>query len=231
MLNREARLVLPEYEKIARLDRKTGPAAPGNITLIEGSAATGEVAALYAHFRTHFGRPDVPGILQCFATHPPLLRHMMDLSEQMIFTDGSLGRRHKEMIATLVSTQNQCPYCADSHGFFFRVHGGTSVALAAIQANSLNCPELTIAEQALLEFVRKVNLDSHQIGKSDVDALLQAGWSELQIAEAVHVTSLFAAFNRVANAFGLASQGLLALYESDAPAFRAENANAERTGL
>ena len=224
-------MALPEYEKIARLGRNTGPHAPGNIALIEDSAATGEVSALYAHFRTHFGRPDVPGILKCFATNPPLLRHMMDLSEHLIFSDGSLGRRHKEMIATLVSTQNECPYCADSHGFFFRFHGGTSTALAAIQAGNLDLPELTAAEQALLKFVRKVNLNSNKIEKSDVDALLQSGWSQLQIAEAVHVAALFATFNRVANAFGLASQGLLALYESDQPPLREENAGAEGTGL
>ena len=224
-------MTLPEYEKIARLGRNAGSNAPGNITLIEESAATDEVAALYAHFRTHFGRPDVPGILKCFATHPPLLRHMMDLSEQLIFFDGSLGRRHKEMIATLVSMQNECPYCADSHGFFFRVHGGTSTALASIQADNLNSPELTIAEQALLGFVRKVNLNSHQIAKGDVDALLQSGWSQQQIAEAVHLAALFATFNRVANAFGLASQGLLALYESDQGTLRAENPNAQGTGL
>jgi alkylhydroperoxidase family enzyme len=44
-----------------------------------------------------------------------------------------------------------------------------------------------------------------------VDTLLSAGWSELQIAEAVHVVALFSTFNRVANAFGLASQELLSL--------------------
>lgn len=140
---------------------------------------------------------------------------MMDLSEHMIFADGSLGRRQKEMIATLVSTENECPYCADSHGFFYRMHGGTSSTLAAIQAGNLESPELTPAERALLKFARKVNVNSRQIAKNDVDALLQSGWSELQIAETVHVAALFATFNRVVNAFGLESQGLLSLYESD----------------
>jgi alkylhydroperoxidase family enzyme len=58
-----------------------------------------------------------------------------------------------------------------------------------------------------------VNRSSQEIGKEDVAALTSAGWSELQIAEAVHVAALFATFNRIANAFGLQSQGLLALYE------------------
>jgi len=209
-------MVLPEYEKIARFVQNPERSAPLNLAVVEESAATGEVAALYDHFRAHFGRPDVPGILKCFATHPPLLKHMIDLSEQLIFTDGSLGRKRKEMIATLISAQNLCPYCADSHGYFLRVHGGSSRALAAIQASDLRSPELSIAEQALLKFAHKVNFNSHEIVRADVDLLLHAGWSEQQIAEAVHVAALFSTFNRVANAFGLASQGLLSLCDKSA---------------
>jgi uncharacterized peroxidase-related enzyme len=205
-------MALPEYELIAGSPRGPARTAITNIPVIEESAATEEVAALYDHFRTHFGRPDVPGILKCFATHPPLLRQMMDLSESLIFAEGALTRKHKEMIATLVSAQNSCPYCADSHGFFLRVHGGTAQTLAALQTGDLGSSGLSAADQALLNFARKVNLASHQIDREDVNQLLQAGWSEIQIAEAVHVASLFATFNRVANAFGLESQGLLALY-------------------
>jgi uncharacterized peroxidase-related enzyme len=205
---------LPEYEKIAASKREPGQ-QPANLNVIEEGAATGEVAALYSHFRTHFGRPGVPGILKCFATHPPLLKHMMALSESLIFSDGHLTRKHKEMIATLVSQQNACPYCVDSHAYFLRVHGGSSQALAAIQANHLHSPALTLAEQELLGFAARVNRESHKITPADVERLQQSGWTDAQIAEAVHVASLFATFNRVANAFGLASQGLLNLFENE----------------
>jgi uncharacterized peroxidase-related enzyme len=132
----------------------------------------------------------------------------------LIFADGSLRRKHKEMIAASVSAQNSCPYCADSHGFFMRVHWGTPGALAAIQTDDLCSPELTVAEQVLLQFAQKANRDSHQIDRRDVEVLIQANWSEMRIAEAVHIAALFATFNRVANAFGLQSQGLLALCKS-----------------
>lgn len=220
-------MALPEYEILAQSGRSTGPTPPSNIPLIEEDAATGVVAALYDHFRSHFGRSDVPGILKCFATHPPLLRHMMDLSEHMIFADGSLGRRNKEMIAAFISARNECPYCADSHSFFFRVHGGSCQALAAIQRNDLDAPELTSAERNLLEFAQKVSLNSHQVARGDVETLLQCGWTELQVAEAIHIVALFAAFNRVANAFGLPSQGLLALYENEAVGSRGQDADSE----
>ena len=51
------------------------------------------------------------------------------------------------------------------------------------------------------------------VEEADVATLHQAGWKDAQIAESIHVTGLFATFNRVANAFGLKSQGLLALYK------------------
>jgi uncharacterized peroxidase-related enzyme len=207
-------VVLPEYERIANANWRSGRSAPLNIPAIEESAATGEVAQLYERFRSHFGRPDVPGILKCFATHPPLLRHMMELSEDLIFSDGYLSRRHKEMIATLVSELNQCPYCSDSHGYFLRVHGGSAELLDAIKRRHLDSSVLTESERALLVFARKVNVSSHEIVCEDVELLYQAGWSAMQVAETVHISALFSTFNRVANAFGIESQGLLLLFDA-----------------
>jgi len=182
---------------------------PPQIPLVEEADATGEVARVYQDYRDHFGRPSVPGILKCFATHPPLVRHMLELSEALIFADGHLSRLQKEMIATLVSCENSCAYCADSHGHFMRLHGASPETLCAIQNGDLSSPALLPAEQVLLAFAQKVNRNSQGIGAADIASLSAAGWSELQIAEAVHVAALFATFNRVANAFGLRSQGLL----------------------
>jgi uncharacterized peroxidase-related enzyme len=196
-----------------------GIAGP-NLPLVEEAEACGEIAVLYESFKTQFGRSAVPGILKCFATHPPLARSMVDLAGNLLFVDGYLVRRQKEMIAALVSSQNGCPYCADSHGYSFREQGGSADALAAIQVNDLRSAALSEEERALLAFVEKLTHNSEKIRRADVEQLIAAGWSELQITEAVHVASLFAAFNRIANAFGLRSQGLLAMCESDVNAGR-----------
>ena len=222
-------MAFSEYEKIAQSANRPQPSAPGNLDVIEESEATAEVAALYQHFCEHFGRPDVPGILKCFATHPPLLRHMMDLSESLIFAEGHLTRRHKEMIATLVSVENDCPYCTDSHAFFFRVQGGSADALCAIKDCELESPSLTRPEQALLAFARQVNCSSSEIRRLDIEKLRNEGWSEAQVAEAIHVAALFSTFNRVANAFGLESQGLLGLYENGSGVAHSTNATPERS--
>jgi uncharacterized peroxidase-related enzyme len=208
----------PEYENLAAspVGFRSSSAAT-NLPVVEEKEADEEVAELYRRFRTEFGRPDIPGILKCFATHPQLLRGMMDLAQGLLFTNGSLSRRQKEMIATFVSARNECPYCVDSHGYFLRMHGGSLETLCALQENNLVAPSLSTAEAALLRFIDQVNHNSQNIKQTDVKRLLHQGWTTLQIAEAVHIASLFAMFNRVANAFGLQAQGLLTLYDDRSP--------------
>jgi uncharacterized peroxidase-related enzyme len=201
----------PEYAAVAAAPERLAHLAPRNLAGVSEAHATGEVAGLYRHFRAHFGRPNVPGILQCFATHPPLLRHMMDMAEDLIFSDGHLGRRTKELIATLISARNECPYCADSHGFFLRTHGGSADELQCVLAGGTDASSIHEKDRALLAFACKVNEQSSAIHPVDIETLHNAGWSDLQIAETIHVTALFATYNRVANAFGLESQGLISL--------------------
>jgi uncharacterized peroxidase-related enzyme len=185
-----------------------------NLDVVHEDTASPEVKQLYEQFREDFGRPQVPGILQCFATHPPLLRHMLGLAKSMLFVDGALGRRHKEMISTFVSATNRCEYCTDSHAYSFRAQGGSASALDAVLACDPESQSIQAEERVLLRFVRKITQDSRAVEPADIEGMRAAGWSDLQIAEAIHVTALFAAFNRVVNAFGLPSQELLKLFET-----------------
>lgn len=208
-------MLTPEYQKLAKRESSV-PVQSANLPVVDEAHASSEVAQLYARFREIFGRPQIPGILQCFATHPPLLEHMMGLAHSMLFTDGALGRMQKEMIATAVSSRNNCDYCADSHGFFLRVHGGSPNLLAAAMACDTDSHSFRPAQSALLCFVRKITDDSASITPDDVASLRASGWTDLQIAEAIHVAALFACFNRVVNAFGLPSQELLSTYYPEA---------------
>ena len=62
-------------------------------------------------------------------------------------------------------------------------------------------------ERALLEVAEKITRHAYRITEGDIDRLRENGWSEPQIAEMVYDTALFAFFNRVADAFGIVSQG------------------------
>lgn len=81
--------------------------------------------------------------------------------------------------------------------------------VAAIAQGDLESAGLTNAERALLDYVKKVTEAAYRTTPEDVQRLRDAGWTEPQIAEAVYVTAMFAFFNRVADAFGVAPQGYL----------------------
>ncbi len=68
---------------------------------------------------------------------------------------------------------------------------------------------MTPADRALLDYVKKVTEAAYKTTQEDVQALRNHGWTDEQIAEAVYITAMFAFFNRVADAFGIAPQGYL----------------------
>lgn len=205
----------PEYERLAQMGGSQQPIAAANLPVVDEANASPEVKRLYQQFRDDFGRPQVPGILQCFATHPPLLEHMIGLAKNMLFTEGALGRQNKELISAFVSAKNACAYCADSHTFFFRVHEGEAEAADAVLTCDLQSKAFTPEQRSLLQFAEKITSNSTSVEPADIEAMRIAGWSDLQIAETIHVTALFAAFNRVVNSFGLPSQGLMKMFEKE----------------
>src|SRR5271170_8422214 len=139
-----------------------------NLPIVEEAEATGEVASAYEYFREHFGRSTVPGILRCFSSSPEMLKVIIQLGSTLVFSEGFLGRRMKEMIATYVSSLNECPYCLDSHGAALRAQGGDESLLKALTAGALADDSITVPEGLLLEFVRKVTVESHKIDEADM---------------------------------------------------------------
>lgn len=58
-------------------------------------------------------------------------------------------------------------------------------------------------DRALLTFVEILTLRPSEVTDLDVVKLRKAGWTDEEIFEAAFVTSLFAFFNRMADAYGL----------------------------
>ena len=200
-----SREFLSDVAKVAPLDSRRVAPSSTNLSLTDERTASAEVLALFARYRERFARTDLPGIVLCFGTNSALLKGMLEIAENLLFCDTLLSRRHKEMIATYVSQQNACPYCADSHGTMLAAQGTSPEMICALQEGDLNAQLFTSAELAMLKFTGKVDANSSAVTRDDVEATMRSGWTEAQVAEAVHIAALFAAFNRVANGFGLPS--------------------------
>lgn len=196
---------LSDVTQVRAMELRRSAPSSSNLPRVDERSANEGVRALFARYRAHFGRTDLPGILLCFATNPALLKGMLEIAENFLFGHSLLSRRHKEMIATYVSRQNSCSYCTDSHAASLAVQGGSAEMICALQDGDLNTQVFTTAELALLKFAGKVNANSPAVTRPDVEAAMRAGWTEAEVTETVHIAALFAAFNRIANGFGLPS--------------------------
>ena len=194
-----------DVSQVETVERHRVAPSSTNLSLADERTASAELRALFTRYLERFARADLPGIVLCFATNSALLKGMLEIAENLLFGDSLLSWRHKEMIATYVSRQNACPYCADSHSTLLAAQGASPEMICALREGDLNAQLFTSAELAMLKFTGKVDANSSAVTRDDVESTMRAGWTEAQVAEAVHIAALFAAFNRVANGFGLPS--------------------------
>ncbi len=122
--------------------RRVAPSST-NLSLADERTASAELRALFTRYRERFARTDLPGIVLCFATNSALLKGMLEIAENLLFGDSLLSRRHKEMIATYVSRQNACAYCADSHGTLLAAQGASPEMICALLEGDLNAQLFT----------------------------------------------------------------------------------------
>jgi uncharacterized peroxidase-related enzyme len=65
----------------------------------------------------HIQLPEgLPGIRGPFAFRPETAKPLSELAEILLHTPGTLSLADRELIATYVSSQNDCYYCQTAHG-------------------------------------------------------------------------------------------------------------------
>ena len=87
------------------------------------------------------------------------------------------------------------------------MQGESEDVASKIGTGEVDLAGLADAERQLLRFAKLVTERASSCTAAEVQLLRDCGWSDKQIAEAVYVIAMFAFFNRVADAFGLTSQG------------------------
>lgn len=146
----------------------------------------------------------LPGIMRAMSLKPEAMAGMIRMARQMHFSDGALKVRTKELIATYVSSMNQCKFCLSSHAGFLAKQGQELPDVDAVgQGDPSKAPGLSPKERALLSYIKLLTEESWKIRDADIERLRKAGWTDPEIYEATFDGALFAFFNRMANGYGL----------------------------
>ena len=141
----------------------------------------------------------LPGIRGLFVFSPATAKPMCELVEVLLRGPHTLTPAEREMIATYVSSQNDCHYCQSCHGSTAAQHLGGSRAdyelISQIKQNYEATP-LSDKMKALLAIAGKVQRGGKQVTTADVERAREHGATDKEIHDTVLIAAAFCMFNR-----------------------------------
>jgi uncharacterized peroxidase-related enzyme len=145
----------------------------------------------------HIALPEgLPGITSAFEFRPETAKPMRALAEVLLRGPSTLTSGEREMIATFVSTRNDCYFCQTSHRAAAAHHlGGNYDLVDAVRFDYQNAP-VSPKLKALLAIAGKVQQDGKSVVPSDIALAREAGATDTEIHDTVLIAAAFCMFNR-----------------------------------
>ncbi len=145
---------------------------------------------------------DFQGVAEVFLRDARRYAPLLQFIEGVMTGESALTVVEREMIATHVSKLNGCGFCLGAHKWTLAAMDIAPGMIEAVEAG----PEAAGVDEklrALLRFATKLTRSPEDVGATDIEALLAAGWSEQSIEDAVNVIALFNYVNRLVDALGI----------------------------
>ena len=141
----------------------------------------------------------LPGIRGPMVFSPETTKPLTDLAQVLLTGPHTLTPAEREMIATYVSSQNDCFYCQSCHGSTAAQHLGGSDAdyeFIAEMKRDFEGTSLSPKMKSLLNVAGKVQLGGKNVTTSDVERARREGATDKEIHDTVLIAAAFCMFNR-----------------------------------
>jgi len=150
----------------------------------------------------HIALPEgLPGISAGFAFRPETAKPMRDLAHILLHEPNSLTPGERELIATYVSSQNDCFFCQASHGAAAACHVGSSEIVQQVKTDFESAP-ITPKLKALLAIAGKVQQDGKRVSAADIGEAKAHGATDIEIHDTVLIAAAFCMYNRYVDGLG-----------------------------
>jgi uncharacterized peroxidase-related enzyme len=146
--------------------------------------------------------PAGKGVSSIYAHRPEIWDAFVAFTHALMRGHGPLELVDRELIAAFVSGLNGCAYCYGAHGATAEAFGVPPELLEALIAD-VEAAEVDEPRRALLRFVHKATVDAPRITRADVDRVLEAGWSEDALHDAIAIAGRYSMVNRICMAHGI----------------------------
>jgi uncharacterized peroxidase-related enzyme len=140
--------------------------------------------------------PNLPGITSLLAYRRETAKPLMDLAEVLLRGDSPLTRGERELIAAYVSEQNDCEFCAASHGACAAVLMPEGTPLVDQVRKDLDQAPIDGKLRALLVIAGAVAQGGWAVKEEQITAARAEGADDREIHDTVLVAAAFCMYNR-----------------------------------
>jgi uncharacterized peroxidase-related enzyme len=146
--------------------------------------------------------PEDSTLSNVFKLFPRTSVPLMQYCEVVMRGQSPLTTAEREPIAAYVSGLNRCNYCHGVHAQIALEFGVGEELLSALM-DDLEAAPVDARLKPILRYTEKLTKTPSRMVQSDADAVLEAGWDEQALHDAVSVCALFNLFNRLVEGLGL----------------------------
>ena len=143
----------------------------------------------------------IPEILHLFRFKKSNTDHLVRFTEGVMRGPSPLSPGMRELIGTFVSARNQCCFCSCAHAPVAAHLLGQDLVNEVLR--DFETSRLDSKHKALFRYLAKLAENSAQVTASDVQKLIQAGWTEEAIYDALTVAAVFKFYNTWNNGAGV----------------------------
>jgi uncharacterized peroxidase-related enzyme len=170
------------------------------IQILSEEDATGDLAEAYASIKRKRGK--LSNIMRVHSLRPAAMTSHMQLYLDLMFSRSGLSRADRELIATVVSAANGCPYCVHHHAAALDAYWKDRERVDAA-VRDFRDAGLTDREVAMLEYATSLTRTPGDSEEAHVERLREAGFSDADILDINLVTAYFNFANRITSGLGV----------------------------
>ena len=136
------------------------------------------------------------------AFRPETAKHLNELAEVLLRSPNSLTRGERELIATYVSSENDCFFCQNAHGGLAQHYLQCDMAYIDQVKTDFESTDLSPKLKALLSIAGSVQKGGKHVTLTQIEKARDVGATDLEIHDTVLIAAAFCMFNRYVDGLG-----------------------------
>jgi uncharacterized peroxidase-related enzyme len=151
----------------------------------------------------HISLPEgLPGIRGPMAFRPETAKPLNELAEVLLRSENSLTRGERELIATYVSSLNDCFFCQNAHGGIAQHHLQCDMAFIDHVKMDFESASISDKFKSLLSIAASVQKGGKYVTPEQIHKARDLGATDREIHDTVLIAAAFCMFNRYVDGLG-----------------------------